>query len=167
MIHCNHHSAHRQSGAVLIVSLMILLVLTLIAVVGMQNTTLEEKMASNMRDRNLAFYSAETGLLAGEAELAKAVLPPFDNTNGNYKDPDSLLWSKVDWYAGNAVYTYAATLPGVAEPPRFYLEKVAQSSTGDSLEAGAKLPLETYRVTARAVGSSTTSVVILQSYYRR
>ena len=65
---------HRQrgkteTGAVLVVSLLFLLVLTLIGLTGMQVTSLEEKMSGNMRDRNLAFQAAESALRAGEMYL--------------------------------------------------------------------------------------------------
>ena len=56
----NHLTANKQSGAVLVVSLIFLLVLTVIGVAAMQNTSLEEKMAGNVKDRNLAFQNAES-----------------------------------------------------------------------------------------------------------
>ena len=62
-----------QSGAVLIISLIMLLLLTLIGLSGSQVTALEEKMAGNMRDKNLAFQAAESALRAVEATLN----PPF------------------------------------------------------------------------------------------
>ncbi|WP_434027684.1 pilus assembly PilX family protein [[Pseudomonas] boreopolis] len=51
--------AERQSGAVLYVALIILILLALLGVVGMQVTGLQEKMASNYRAANLAFQNAE------------------------------------------------------------------------------------------------------------
>lgn len=61
------HLMHRQSGIVLIVSLFILVLLTIIGVSGMKVTSLEEKMAGNDRDENVAFQAAETALRVGEA----------------------------------------------------------------------------------------------------
>lgn len=63
-------SGKKQYGAVLIVSMLILLVMTIIGLAGMQVTSLEEKMTGNMRDRNLAFQAAESALRAGEAAAA-------------------------------------------------------------------------------------------------
>ena len=65
----NPHNPSKQQGAALAVSLIILLLMTLIAVTGMQTTTLEEKMAGNSRDRNLAFQAAESALRQGETWL--------------------------------------------------------------------------------------------------
>ncbi|MCX7100437.1 MAG: PilX N-terminal domain-containing pilus assembly protein, partial [Methylobacter sp.] len=54
--------AINQSGAVLIISLIMLLLLTLIGTTAMQTSTLEEKMAGNLRDRDIAFQAAESAL---------------------------------------------------------------------------------------------------------
>ena len=61
----NHkHCASTQNGSVLLISLVILLVLTIVGVSAMRNTTLEEKMAGNMRDKGLSFQAAEATLRA-------------------------------------------------------------------------------------------------------
>lgn len=52
----------RQSGAVLIVAMILLVVLTLLGVTAMNTTSLEEKMASNTQEQVRAFQAAETGL---------------------------------------------------------------------------------------------------------
>ena len=52
----------RQRGAVLVVSLVLLVVLTLLGVSVMNVTQLEERMAGNSQEMNQAFHSAETGL---------------------------------------------------------------------------------------------------------
>ncbi|HHJ38290.1 MAG: hypothetical protein AXA67_13855 [Methylothermaceae bacteria B42] len=49
----------RQQGAVLIVSLLLLLVMTLLGVTAMQSNMLEEKMAGNFWSRNLAFQAKD------------------------------------------------------------------------------------------------------------
>jgi len=53
---------HAQRGAVLIISLVFLLLLTLLATSSMQNATLQEKMAGSLTQRNASFQSAETAL---------------------------------------------------------------------------------------------------------
>ena len=58
--------ARRQRGAVLVISLVILLLLTLVGVTGMQSTTLEERMAGNSRQRDVAFQAAETAFRDAE-----------------------------------------------------------------------------------------------------
>ncbi|MDN5872575.1 MAG: PilX N-terminal domain-containing pilus assembly protein, partial [Nitrococcus sp.] len=55
-----------QSGAVLVVSLLFLLVMTLIGITAMQGVSLEEKMAGNARGGTLALQAAEAALREGE-----------------------------------------------------------------------------------------------------
>ena len=60
------HTTHfkSQSGAALVVSLLILLVMTVIGISSMRTTNLQEKMASNTREREQAFEAAESALEA-------------------------------------------------------------------------------------------------------
>ena len=51
-----------QSGAVLVVAMIFLIVMTLLAVTGMSTTSMEERMASNSQESMKAFQAAETGL---------------------------------------------------------------------------------------------------------
>lgn len=55
-----------ERGAALLVALIMLLLITILGVSAMQTTTLEEKMAGNLRDRHVAFQAAEAALRAGE-----------------------------------------------------------------------------------------------------
>jgi type IV pilus assembly protein PilX len=57
------HALHKESGAVLIVSLIFLVVLTLLGISSMNSTILETKLAANERERNWAFQVAEMGLM--------------------------------------------------------------------------------------------------------
>jgi type IV pilus assembly protein PilX len=59
----------QQSGAVLIISLIMLLLLTLIGSSSIQTTTLEEKMAGNIRDQNIAFQAAESAIRDAERDI--------------------------------------------------------------------------------------------------
>lgn len=62
----------RQQGSVLLVSLIFLLLLTIVGVSAMNITSLEERMAGNYRDQDLAFQAAEAALLEGEQYIASA-----------------------------------------------------------------------------------------------
>lgn len=52
----------RQTGMVLIMALLMLMVLTIIGVSSMSSSTLEMKVASNMQQRNIAFQAAQARL---------------------------------------------------------------------------------------------------------
>jgi type IV pilus assembly protein PilX len=65
----------RQRGAALIISLLILILLTILGLSSMQTTNMEERMASNARDREIAFQAAEAALAVGE----RWVMEQYDN----------------------------------------------------------------------------------------
>lgn len=70
----------RQRGAVLVVSLILLVLMTIIGVTAMRANTLQEKMTGNMRDYSLAFQSAESALREGESRLqAPPPRPSIEN----------------------------------------------------------------------------------------
>lgn len=55
-------SRRRQSGAVLVVALLFLLIITMLGVTSMQSTTAEERMSGNARDQNNSLQAAEAAL---------------------------------------------------------------------------------------------------------
>lgn len=59
----------RQEGAVLVVCLVILLVMTILGVSNMESTSTQLKMASNNQSRQIAFQAAETALAKVERGL--------------------------------------------------------------------------------------------------
>lgn len=60
----------RQSGAALIVSLIILAIVTILGVTSMQSSNTELKLTASMRDRGVAFEAAEAALAVIEQNLA-------------------------------------------------------------------------------------------------
>ena len=74
-----------QNGAVLFISLIFLLIMTIIGITAMKTTVLEEKMASNTKNRNLALQAAEAALRAGELQIANNSITAFDSAcTGGY-----------------------------------------------------------------------------------
>jgi len=164
----------QQRGATLIVCMIILVVITFMGVSSIQDTTMEEKMAGNMKNRNMAFQAGESALRGAENYLnTTAILPNFDGSttgliaqvSGNTTSPDN--WSDSQWTASAAAYS-GGSIGGVAATPRYVIEKLNAVVENPAKEAGqAKDTDEFYRVTARAVGGTSTSVVIVQSIYKR
>lgn len=76
------NSRRQQQGAVLLVALVMLLLLTLIGVASMRGTSLQENMASNLKDANVAFQAAEAGLRAGERKAEELYLTMKDKDVG-------------------------------------------------------------------------------------
>jgi type IV pilus assembly protein PilX len=173
----------KQAGIVLVVSMLVLVVITLLGITGMRNTTLEEKMAGNVRDTQMAFNAAEAALRNAESLLQAATLPAFKNADtdgdrvvdatatGGYYQPNTTIWKTINWdpttAPTNQVIASTVAIPDLAAQPSLYIEEMPATSMGGSLEAGAALNVGTYRVTVRAVGGSATSEVILQETFRR
>lgn len=165
-----------QRGAVLVVALIMLLVMTLIGVTSLSSTAMQERMAGNMREINTAFQAAEATLRDGENFLTAAALPEFNGTNGLYVPApggDPQHWDVAANWTGSGSRTYSGSLDtddvALAEAPRYMVEElVPVPAPGGTQTSDAPAP-ETgmYRITARAVGRSDTTVVILQSTYKR
>jgi len=168
----NLHPADRQHGAALIVSMIILLIMTIIGITSTQVTVLEEKMSGNLRNRSIAFQSAESALRNAENSLTVAVLPDFDGTNGLYKATAPQKWESIDWNVAANVATYnggdLGTGTVVSEAPKYIIEELKPVlGSGGSLEAGIPQQTNYYRITSRGVGGTTNAVVMLQSVYKR
>ena len=71
-------SMHRQDGAALVVGLILLVVVTVLAVSGMNTATTELAMARNDQNYENAFQAAETGL---EQALAQGRFNTLANVN--------------------------------------------------------------------------------------
>lgn len=64
-----YSNKRRQSGSALIIGLTILMVILILGTAGMRTTIMEEKMAGNVRDYNIAFQAAESALKDGEVDV--------------------------------------------------------------------------------------------------
>lgn len=160
---------HRQRGAALVMSLIILLVMTVLGVTAMQVTVLEEKMAGNLRDRSIAFQAAESALRDAENALTVPVLPQFNGSGGLYKATTPQKWEVIDWNVGANVAAYSGgALDDVAANPTYIIEELEPVlGGGGSIEAGIPQQTDYYRVTSRGVGGTTNAIVMLQSVYKR
>lgn len=118
----------RQTGATLAISLVLLTIATLVGIVAMQGTTLQEKMAGNLRDSNLAFQAAESALAAGETAMREF----YNNWRGEFnqdRNNDGIVdiaeaIQRVKcpplpphYYGGPANPCNVATYPLPANPP--------------------------------------------------
>jgi len=172
----------RQRGAVLIVSMIVLLLLTILGVTSMRTTALEERMAGNARDRHVAFEAAEAALADAEDFVATiATTGPFDlnGADGLYSDDTSLAnietyvsWDGVDPTRGFINATNIGTGEGLGTPPKYVVQFITSFGTEvdrTNLDnygqgtGGGKTGL--FRITARGTGGSDNSVVFLQSVY--
>lgn len=169
----------RQRGAVLIVALVLLLVLTVLGTAGIQDTTMEERMAGNFRDHSAALQAAETALRVGE--LALGTSTSFSGltftaagTSGLYRI--DLSTHSVDPESASTWATVPATVLDKANTlhsadPQYYIEELPKTQlvTSDQVMGFQNTgeQLQFYRVTGKGYGVSPNSEVILQSTYFR
>ncbi|GAB6067343.1 pilus assembly protein [Methylothermus subterraneus] len=153
-----------QIGAALIVSLVMLLVMTILGVAAVQSVILEERMAGNYFDRNVAFQAAEAALRQAEAVIAANAAPfdPFDQTafNGSNGLYNTLSGSPIDIGSTASTAVPGTSLPEVANQPVYIIELIQKSCNGSGDNA-------LFRITARAWGRDANTVVTLQSLFRR
>lgn len=168
----NHFSGNceRQKGSVLLVSLIMLLLLTLVAVGGMQGTILQERMTGNLRDRDLAFQAAEAALREAEAFIRNNPNQVYNDNNGLYQvnSDDHPDWRTRTTTAGNGSITYGDNFPGVESQPIYYIEQISTFiPAGTETEAGTAVPPPPfYRITALGTGGSSNTTVVLTSVFR-
>lgn len=167
---------HQQRGAVLVIALVMLLLLTIIGTTALRTTTLEEKMVGNLHEYNLAFQAAESALREGEKFVADNSLPCEANSDGCFdRDagddaPIPLDTSQWDDTALWRASTDASSLGQGAAG--YYIERIGDltekggnvgfSNTGGKDDKGA---IDGYRIVAWGTGRNSTVKVVLSSYF--
>ncbi|WP_137821057.1 PilX N-terminal domain-containing pilus assembly protein [Pseudomonas sp. D(2018)] len=78
-----------QRGVALVVSLVLLLLLTLLAIAASNTSSLQERMALNSQENNVAFQTAESGIADAVDKLDREVTPATDSLYQlTYDNPD-------------------------------------------------------------------------------
>lgn len=165
-------SMKHERGATLIVGLVLLLLLTMVGMSGLNVSTMQEKMSGSMRDRQLAFQSAEAALRLGEEFVAASTSISTSvfgviETQTQAGSPD--FWDKFDWVALAKQPVDSNEVDGVASQPYFVVENLADTivddnpSPGTQMEYGQVATRRLYRVTALGIGASESAEAILQS----
>ena len=131
-----------QGGVVLFMCLIMLLLLTVMGISSVQTTSLQQRMARNASDTNLAFQAAESALRDGEILLESMTSTVnFDagnaENNGFYyeEEPgDEPNWRTLDWSGANGYREAETEITGVEIQPKYILEHVKEViSDADSL----------------------------------
>lgn len=75
-----HTPPRTQTGTVLVVAMILLLVLTMLGVTALNTTSMEERMASNSQEQARAFQAAETGVSKGFFDAVSVTAPVSSRT---------------------------------------------------------------------------------------
>ncbi|MFZ6816530.1 pilus assembly PilX family protein [Undibacterium sp. Rencai35W] len=151
-----------EMGFVLATSMIFLVIMTLLAITAIRRATLDEKVAGNLREQNLAFQAAERALryCQNDLETVQTIIvqispPPLIGSTM------PTLWTvKTNWGTGGIATTLpAGTVLNVVSQPQCMIEKwqfrPKSGVTGQNKGSA-------YLITARGVGATNSSVVWLQ-----
>jgi len=147
-------SPTNQRGATLIVALVMLLLISLLAMGGMQSSILQERMASNAHDGSIAFQASEAALRQAETDLLNT-LATRQAASGTAR-----LVSPWDW-DGVAPAPSGTGNVGVqvSAEPQFHQARLADICPIDPTEPC----FERFLVTSRGVGGSPDALAVIQS----
>ncbi|MBL8428345.1 MAG: pilus assembly protein [Dechloromonas sp.] len=183
-VHLNNFR-NRQTGVVLVVALIMLVVMTLLGLSGIRTVVLEEKMTASAVDRSLAFQAAETALRAGEEDALGRPIGLAPAKSDGVKCNSSTLIAKAstgyisrtdvdcppDWpkdvtdsvWKAHAKTVSISSLAGSAS---YIIEFLGNDfSCEPSNPSEANNYCSRYRVTARANPGAGRADVMLQSIY--
>lgn len=166
----------RQDGAILVTSLLLLLILTVLGIAMMKMTNMQERMAGNTRDLNLALQGAEAGLRDAETRIrALTTLPNFVGAAPclycqrgvlpvDIDNPTSFNWTGNGTEFGVAG---AQEITQLDEDPRFTIEENVY--VPDGFNEGQEPPTgrDFFTVTARSTGATGLANTVLQTTFAR
>jgi type IV pilus assembly protein PilX len=169
----------RQRGAVLIMALLLLVVMTLLGLSAMRGAVMEERMAGNAHDHNMAFQAAESGLRdAADWLLGLAARPTPDasasggvyllGSIGNGAADYSFDWVGAGTEYGANTAQGGGDFPRQAALPRYVVEESA--FVPDSLDPDAAAQGQGryyYTVSSIGYGGSSAAESVVQSVFEK
>lgn len=151
-----------QQGVALIVVLILLIVMSILGIVIMRSSAMQERMSANLRDRSVAFQAAEGALRFAQDQV-------LGGSNWDTQIPTatdcgalSICPSGSDpvWRAVPAG-SYDARLPS---PPEYWIEYLGRGpgdlNACDSSTPSLNCQSPMYRVTARSRAAGRADVVL-------
>lgn len=162
------HSPANQRGVALVVALILLLIMTVLGLVMLRVTQLEERMSANLYARSLGFQATEAALREAENLLVTSS-PTFDAscTGGFCSAPvatDADRWVDTGFSGWRDATSTLQTLQGT---PQFFIESMGKHPAWPGCDQ--EVPIQStclrprYRITARS--GTGPSDVLLQSNY--
>lgn len=164
-------AAAPQRGISIMVSLVLLVVVTLIALGSMRGVVMQARMSGASHDRSMSFQAAEAALREAEARAAVATganIPASDCNDGFCATPaltDTPRWQDA---AFTAWRTAAASSPSGAPDPEAIVEDMGTAPNW--LGCDSQIPplpnciTQRYRVTARATADGRATVVVQSQF---
>ncbi len=161
---------HKNRGVALVISLLMLVSITLLAISAIRNTTMQEKMAANLGDREVAklvaeatltFASTQLGVANGASWYTAALPIPANGTPDQWNNP--LIWANAG--------TRTVTINSVNHTGEFLVENLGLwTSRQDPSCKQKENPLcerPTFRITARNKPIDGRASVMVQVIWRQ
>lgn len=181
-----------ERGTALVMSLIFLLILTILGVTAMTTSSLQEKMAGNLRDQFMAMESVESAVRAGERWLFDyrttfgATSRPNNICPGSSSPTNPDVWASncvaggIDaqldswWTAGAVAYNSwglgaAYPINEVAAQPRYFIELTQEvvDSPAKELGYGGDKPMYYFTISGWSYGATQYARALLQDTYRK
>jgi Tfp pilus assembly protein PilX len=169
----------RESGAILVVGLVMLIMVTLISLIAMQNTRQQARMAGNTNQYATIFQRAESGLRSMENIIyLRQHENPVDSTPGWVRVDEDLtsartspdIDSAAGWSNHGSIDLEDIYGSNTNRFPWYIVEQLPNVHSDKSLEINKKKDMEVFRVNVlysdadpTVVNSDSTVIVILQS----
>ena len=149
-----------QRASVLIMTMILLIMLTVLALALISLNTTQTRIATNSADAQEAYQTAEgaLNLAAGNLQAGNYLLSDFiANTNGLYTFSAGAapIWTTVAWSSASGAVQ--CTTCGASTKAAYVIEYLP------AVNVPGYWPKRAYRITARALGISGKSPVMLQS----
>lgn len=167
----------KQSGAVLVVSLVILIALTLLVLSTTHSTLMQEKMTSAARDGHISFEVAESGVKDAEAVIESlAGISSFndDGTGGRYSENNGPadVFADAVWVDSKTSVASTSTTGTVLS--RYYIEHLGMYSVEEDLsgvnvtgygETTGGGNVHGFKIVSRSTGADGNTKRFIVSYY--
>jgi len=185
--HLTHSPGRKERGTALIFALVMLLLLTILGITAVTTSSLQEKMAGNMRDQYVAQQAGDSILFDGQALIFNQKTKPLPSCP---PDPVARIWDSnclpaavaafeslptgPNWWltATDSWWTAFGFVSGVlnthaSQEPRFVVEKI--QNVPINAEIGHKKKVETFyfRTTGWSVGVSDYSRGLIQNVFSK
>jgi len=164
----------KQSGAVLVISLVILIMLTILVLSGTQSTVMQEKMTSAIRDSHISLEMAESGVRDAEKMIENLTgVAGFNGTGGKYSEnagPADLFADSI--WADNLTLTSTTSVSGKVS--RYFVEYLGLMSLDEDLgslnmtgygETTGGGDIHGFKIVSRSLGRDGNTERIVVSYY--
>jgi len=160
----------RQRGIVLFTSLILLVILTLVGVMMARLQMVEEQIALNDQDHQMAVQAAEATLRYAEAGLGTTYVNFAGDTAGLYTWASGVTDAYQSFNASSPagdVLSYGGTALPVSGTPKFVIESmpavaVQGGSLSDQQYGAPTPPVGVYRITAYSYGGDQNAAAELQ-----